>query len=274
MPPRKRARPNSTAMKMVGEQVATGRVAKGLTQRELAKRVGLGEESVASIEQGRRALMPDVAELMDRELGLPGLLTVAAHKMPQVDVIAPWAEPLINLEQKAQTLSSYENQVMPGLLQTPAYAEAVFRSRIPLYAADEIVAQTTTRIDRQPALRREHPMLASFVIWEPVLRCPLGGREVLNEQLRHLLACSYLPGVTIQVLPLDRTTHPALDGPFVLLQTSDHQHIAYVESQRGSLVVSDLDEISILAMRYAMLRTQSLNPEETRGLLKQLLGDP
>ncbi|MEU6865033.1 helix-turn-helix transcriptional regulator [Streptomyces sp. NPDC046876] len=261
-------------MKMVGEQVATGRVAKGLTQRELGKRVGIGEESVASIEQGRRPLMPDVAELMDRELGLPGLLTVAAHKMPQVDVIPPWAEPLINLEQKAQTLSSYQNQVVPGLLQTPAYADAVFRSRIPLYAADEIRAQTTARIERQSALHREQPLLASFVIWEPVLKCPIGGRDVLREQLRHLLVCSELPGVTIQVMPMDRTTHPALDGPFVLLQTPDHQHIAYLETQRGSLVVSYPDEVSILAMKYAMLRTQSLNPEETRDLLNRLLGDP
>ncbi|MEU8841328.1 helix-turn-helix transcriptional regulator [Streptomyces roseus] len=260
-------------MKMVGEQVAAARVAKGLTQRELGKAVGLQEESIASIEQGRRPLMPDVAEVMDRELGLPGILTVAAHKMPQIDVIPPWAEPLIGLEQKAQALSSYQNQVVPGLLQAPAYADAVFRSRIPLYTPDEIEAQTAARIDRQSALRRTQPMLASFVIWEPVLRCPLGSREVLNEQLRHLAACSHLPGVTIQVLPLDRFSHPSLDGPFVLLETAEHQHIAYVESQRGSLVVSRPDEISILAQRYAMLRTQALNPEETRDLLK-LLGDP
>ncbi|WP_411101492.1 helix-turn-helix domain-containing protein [Streptomyces sp. cmx-4-9] len=259
---------------MVGEQVAVCRLAKGLTQKELGKRVGLQEESVASIEQGRRPLMPDVAELMDQELGLPGVLTVAAHKMPQMDVIPPWAEPLINLEQKAAALSSYENQVVPGLLQTKAYAEAVFRSRVPLYADGEIADQTAARLDRQSILRREKPMLASFVIWEPALTCPLGGRPVLSEQLRHLLMCSEMTGVSIQVLPLDRVRHPALDGPFVLLETPEHQHIAYLETQRGSLVVSHLDEVSILSMKYAMLRTQALNPEETRDLLKRLLGDP
>ncbi|MFI1457176.1 helix-turn-helix domain-containing protein [Streptomyces roseus] len=261
-------------MKMVGEQVATARVAKGLTQRELGKQVGLQEESIASIEQGRRPLMPDVADVMDRELGLPGILAVAAHKMPQIDVIPPWAEPLINLEQKAQAISSYENQVVPGLLQTPAYAKAVFQSRIPLFTADEIADQTTARIDRQTALHRTQPMLASFVIWEPVLRCPLGGREVHNEQLRHLADCARLPGVTIQVLSLGRTAHPSLDGPFVLLETAEHQHIAYLETHRGSLVLSDLDEVSILTQKYAMLRTQALNPEETRDLLDELLGDP
>ncbi|MEU9255688.1 helix-turn-helix transcriptional regulator [Streptomyces sp. NPDC048270] len=261
-------------MKMVGEQLAVCRVATGLTQKELGKRVGLQEESIASIEQGRRPLMPDVAELMDQILGLPGVLTVAAHKMPHIDVIPAWAEPLINLEQKAAALSSYENQVIPGLLQTKAYTQAVFHSRVPLYADSEIADQTAARIDRQSTLRREKPMLASFVIWEPVLTCPLGGREVLDEQLRYLLSCSELTGVSIQILPLNRVRHPALDGPFVLLETPDHQHIAYLETHRGSLVVSDLDEVSILSQKYAMLRTQALNPEETRDLLKRLLGDP
>ncbi|MCJ0874170.1 helix-turn-helix transcriptional regulator [Streptomyces sp. AP-93] len=274
MPPRKRARPNSTAMRMVGEQLAVCRIAKGLTQKELGKLVGLQEESIASIEQGRRPLMPDVAVLLDQVLGLPGVFAVAAHKMPQIDVIPPWAEPLINLEQKAVALSSYENQVIPGLLQTEAYAQAVFRSRTPRYTDGEVADQTVARLDRQTTLRREKPMQASFVIWEPALACPLGGPAVLQEQLRHLLTCSEWVGVSIQILPVDRPSHPALDGPFVLLETPNYQHIAYVESQRGSLVVSDLDEVSILAQRYAMLRTQALNPEETRDLLKQLLGDP
>ncbi|MFB6825265.1 Scr1 family TA system antitoxin-like transcriptional regulator [Streptomyces virginiae] len=261
-------------MKMVGAMVAAARIAKNLTQKQLGELVRLDAETIASIEQGRRALMPNVAELLDLHLGLPGLLTVAAQKMPQVDVIPSWAEPLINLEQKAVTLSSYESQLVPGLLQTKAYAEAVFRSRVPVYTDGEVADQTTARLDRQVALRRERPMLASFVIWEPALACPLGSSEILRDQLRHLLTCSDLTGVSIQVLPLDRTHHPALDGPFVLLETPEHQHIAYIESQRGSLVVSHLDEVSILAQRYAMLRTQALNPEETRDLLKRLLGDP
>ncbi|MFD9084983.1 helix-turn-helix domain-containing protein [Streptomyces erythrochromogenes] len=72
-------------MKMVGSQVAAGRVAKNLTQRQLGELVRLDAETIASIEQGRRALMPNVAELSDQHLGLPGLLTVAALELPDVD---------------------------------------------------------------------------------------------------------------------------------------------------------------------------------------------
>lgn len=273
MPPRKRTRPNATTMKMVGAQLAAARTAKNLTQKQLGELVRLDAETIASIEQGRRALMPNVAELMDRHLGLPGLLAVAAHEMPDVDTIPPWAEPLLEMERTATAFSSYENQVVPGLLQTGAYAEAAFRSRVPIFAEEEIQAHTAARIARQGILRRKQPVQASFVIWEPVLRYALGGEEVHAGQLRHLLDCSELPGVSIQAVPLDLHAHPALDGPFVLLETPDHQHIAYLETQRGSLVVSHLDEVSILSQKYGMLRTQALNPEETRDLLKRLLGD-
>jgi hypothetical protein len=84
---------------------------------------------------------------------------------------------------------------------------------------------------------------------------------------------SEVPGVAIQMLPLGRTSHAGLDGPFVLLETPEHDHLAYAETQRGSQLIHDPDDLSILRHKYAMLRTQALNHEETAGLLDQLLGE-
>ncbi|MFD3699068.1 helix-turn-helix transcriptional regulator [Streptomyces sp. NPDC058646] len=273
MPPRKRTRPNATTMKMVGAQVAAGRVAKNLTQKQLGELVRLDAESIASIEQGRRALMPNVAELMDRCLGLPGLLSVAAHEMPAMDATPPWAEEYMNLEYTAIALSWFDNQVVPVLLQTERYARAVFVSRVPAHPESEIEALTASRMARQEILRRPTPPTLSFVVSEAVLRDKLGGDEVHAEQLRHLRVCAELPDVSIQVMPLGRTSHAALDGPFILLETPDHQHLGYTESQRGSQLISDAGEVSILARKYAMLRTQALNSEQTQGLLGHLLGE-
>jgi hypothetical protein len=72
---------------------------------------------------------------------------------------------------------------------------------------------------------------------------------------------------------MNTPAHAGLDGPFTLLETPDHLHLAYTESQRGSQWVSDPDEVSILARKYAMLRSQALSPQESRGLLGRLLGD-
>ncbi|MFF4496568.1 Scr1 family TA system antitoxin-like transcriptional regulator [Streptomyces sp. NPDC001546] len=273
MPPKKRPRPNATTMKMVGKQVAAARLAKNLTQRQLADLINVDEESIASIEQGRRALMPYVGELLDLHLHLPGMLTVAADEMPAVDVIPPWAEDYMDLEKRAIALSWYDNQVIPGLLQPECYARAVFACRVPAYRPDQIDALTADRLDRQKILRRPMPPTLSFVIWEPVVRQPIGGPAVHRELLRHLLACMELPDVSVQVIPLDQPMHAALDGPFTLLETPNHQHIGYTESQRGSHLVTDQDGVSILARKYAMLRTQALNTQQTRGLLSRLLGE-
>ncbi|MEU9232245.1 helix-turn-helix domain-containing protein [Streptomyces subrutilus] len=260
-------------MKMVGRQVAAGRVAKNLTQKELGERVRLDAETIASIEQGRRALMPNVAELMDQHLGLPGLLAVAAHEMPEIDVTPPWAEEYMDLEKSAIALSWFDTQVVPGLLQTENYARAVFACRVPAHREEEIDALVLKRLARQDILRRSTPPTLSFVVWEAALRDRLGGDDVYAEQLHHLRACSDLPDVSLQVMPLGRTSHAALDGPFILLETPDHQHLAYTETQRGSQLISDPGEVSIMSRKYAMLRTQALNTEQTQGLLGRLLGE-
>ncbi|WP_392891158.1 helix-turn-helix domain-containing protein [Streptomyces sp. LN699] len=273
MPPRKRPRPNSTAMKMVGEMVAAARLAKGLTQRALALEVPLDIETLASIEQGRRVLMPDVAERMDRILGLPGMLTVAANKMPEVDSIPPWAEEYMERELEALALSWYDTLTVPGLLQTEEYARSVLGCRVPYHGEDWIELQTARRIKRQAILRRPAPPTLSFVIWEAALRDRIGGDRVYREQVRHLRACADRPGIALQVLPLGITAHAGLDGPFILLETPEHQHLAYSETQRGSVLVRDPNEVSILTQKYAMLRSQALNFDETRGLLDRLLGE-
>ncbi|MFD5423650.1 Scr1 family TA system antitoxin-like transcriptional regulator [Streptomyces sp. NPDC127069] len=273
MPPKNRPRPNATTMKMVGKQVAGARLAKGLTQKQLADLIKVDEETLGSIEQGRRTLMPHIAELLDFHLGLPGTLTVAANEMPAVDVIPPWAQEYMELEKRAIALSWYDNQVVPGLLQPECYARAVFACRVPAYREEKIDALTADRLDRQKILRRTTPPTLSFVIWEPVVRQRIGGPEVYRELLRHLIACMELPDMSVQVLPLDQPVHAALDGPFILLETHNHQHVGYTEGQRGSHLVSDQDEVSILARKYAMLRTQALNTQQTRGLLDRLLGE-
>ncbi|GEJ99893.1 helix-turn-helix transcriptional regulator [Streptomyces sp. 1-11] len=269
----RRARRNASAMRMVGALLALHREAAGYTQRSLGERFVVGEQQIASIEQGRRPLKPDLAEQLDELLDTRGALSVALSRMPEVDLVPMWAEEFLDQERAAIAISSYENQVVPGLLQTGPYARAVFRSRVPVYGEDEITQLAEARLERQAILKHKEAPITCFVVWEPVVRAPIGGRGVWTAQLRHLLACSELPGLMLQVLPLDRSTHASLDGPFVLLETPEHQRLAYVETQRGSQLIADPDEVAILTQKCAMLRSQALTPEDTRDLLDRLLGE-
>ncbi|MFE7749236.1 DUF5753 domain-containing protein [Streptomyces sp. NPDC057428] len=115
--------------------------------------------------------------------------------------------------------------------------------------------------------------MANFLIEECVLVRPLGGRAVLREQLAHLRRCAELPGLGIQIMPTSRETHAALDGPMVLLETPDHDQLAYIEGQRVSVLLDDLDEVSVLHQKYGMLRSQAFSPEESMQLLDDLLGE-
>jgi transcriptional regulator with XRE-family HTH domain len=274
MNPRKRPRrKNASAMKMVGALLAVFRSAAGFTQRGLAERVVVDEETIASIEQGRRPLKGDLATVLDELLDTKGALSTALTHMPEVDLFPRWAEEYMDLEREALALSWYDNQVLPGLLQTEAYARAVFRNDVPVLTENEIGQRVAARVERQEILQRREPPTVSFVISEVALRDTLGGDEVHVEQLGRLREWAMLPGVTIQVMPLGRDFHAGLAGPFTVIETPDHQRIAYVEGQRRGWLIADLDEVSNLERKYAMLRTQALNAQEGRRLLSRLLGE-
>ncbi|MFD4633038.1 Scr1 family TA system antitoxin-like transcriptional regulator [Streptomyces sp. NPDC058284] len=260
-------------MKMVGALLAVHREAAGYTQRSLAERCSIGEEHIASIEQGRRPLKLDLAIRLDTLLGTNRTLETAVENMPEVDLVPRWAEEYLDCEREAIAISVYGVLAVPGQLQTERYAQAVFRSRVPVYDEDEIEQLVAARIERQEILHRKVPPTTSFVIWEAAVRDRLGGKEVHAEQVRKLCAYTELPGLAVQILPLGRTSHAGLDGPFVLLETPEHQRLAYTETQRGSQLISNPDEVGILTQKYAMLRTQALNTEDTSDLLDRLLGE-
>ncbi|MBO8195000.1 helix-turn-helix transcriptional regulator [Streptomyces oryzae] len=269
----KKRKKNASAMKMVGQILANYRQAAGYTQRTLALRVCVDEDTIASIEQGRRPLKSDLAEQLDEILDTKGALAIAVKFMPEMDKYPLWAEEFIDREQEAVAIDWFENQVIPGLLQTEDYARAVFRSKEPPLEPDEIEVQVAGRMARQAIFQRKVPPSASFIISEAVLMDRLGGDAVRREQLRRLRQDADTPGISIQIMPLGRETHAGLAGPFILLETPDFEHLGYVETQRGSMLVSEPGEVSILVRKYAMLRTQALNVEDSKSLLDRLLGE-
>ncbi|GAA5613234.1 hypothetical protein Spla01_04403 [Streptomyces platensis] len=272
-PPKKPKNRHSAAMEIIGAQLAMYRIKAGYTQRGLSEVSTASEETIASVEQGRRALMPHLAAEFDHILDTGGALAVGVAKLPPKEKYPIWAEEFIAYEKEAVALSGYENQVLPGLVQTGPYARATFHNDVPSLSKETIERRIEGRLERQGLLHRDVPVIASFIISEAVLRDHLGGREVMREQLRHLRTCAELPGVAIQVMPFGNTSHAGLSGPFVLLETSDHQHFAYSETQIGSHLISDPDKVSSLTQKYGMLRMQALNAEKTMGLLDRLLGE-
>ncbi|MFZ3560441.1 helix-turn-helix domain-containing protein [Streptomyces sp. BH055] len=265
---------NPSAMRLVADLVALFRKAAGYTQAALADRLIVAESTIAAIEQARRPLVPKLAASMDQLLDTKGALAAAVAAMPEVDQFPLWAESYIQHEREAIALSWYDALVVPGILQTAEYARTLLGQRVPAYSEDEVEAKTAARVDRQVILHRKVPPTMSFVVWEPALKMAFTEPLVRAAQLRFLRESADIPGLSFQVLPLDAPENSGSAGPFTLLETPDHQHLAYTESQRGSQWVSDVDAVSSLARKYAMLRSQALTPKATQGLLDRLLGEP
>jgi transcriptional regulator with XRE-family HTH domain len=263
-----------TSWHVIGAQLSHFRRAARITQPALAERVGLHEDTIGSIEQGRRPLKLDLAETLDELLDTKGVLAVAVSKIPEREKLPAFVQDLVEHEEAALTFLSYENQVVPGLLQTEPYARATFDSLYPPLDEERAEVWLSGRISRQKLLERKKPRpMLNFILEEVVLHRPIGGPEILRAQLRHLRSCAELPFLGLQIMPTARRTHASLDGPLLLLETPDHEHLAYIEAQRISFLVDDPDEVSAYQQKYGMLRSQALTPEETKSLLDDLLGE-
>jgi transcriptional regulator with XRE-family HTH domain len=262
----------------IGRQVKVARERAGMSQKELGKRVGYGEEQISSLERGRRTPQPEFLVAVDELLGCGGLLAVAAEDVERAKsrrrVRHPeWFRDYAALEAKAVELHDYSSLSIPGLLQTEHHARVVFRTRQPLLDEDTVEQRVAARLDRQGIFKRWPPPFATFTIEESVLRRPLGGWDVHYEQLEALLKFSSLRSVELQVLPMERTEHPSLGGPFIMLTPKDKPQVAYVEVQHVSRLITEPNEVRILAARYGSVRAQALTPGESRSLIEKMLGD-
>lgn len=243
-----------------------------LTQEELAERISYSHESVASVEQGRRPAKAPFTAAAERVLEAGGALQVLQEDVDFAKLPAFFRD-FVLIEMEAVSRSSYDPQLIPGLLQTEDYARTVFEGRCPPLE-DEVVEQhVDARLNRQRLLTKRPAVNFSFVIDEAALRNPLGTPETMRHQIDHLLTQGRLRNVEIQVMPLGRGFHPGLNGPMVLIETGEHQHFGYFESQGIGHVVCDRAHVSSFSLRYGKLRSMALNIRESTAFIEQLAGE-
>ncbi|MCF6526060.1 helix-turn-helix transcriptional regulator [Streptomyces sp. JJ36] len=243
-----------------------------LTQNELADRIGYSYEQTASVEQARRPAQRTFTEAVERVLHTQGAL-LALQEEVELAKLPQFFQDFAKIELEAVSRFEYEPQLVPGLLQTEEYARAVFAGHCPPLEQEILEQHLEARMERQKLLTRTPMVQFSFVLWEPVLRNPVGGTRVLREQLRHLGKVAQLPNVELQVMPLASAMHPGLDGPMVLLETDEHRQVGYLESQDNGMVITDPVKVSAFALRYGKLRSQALSMEESARLIERGAGE-
>jgi len=261
----------SLFLRHFGGQVRILRERRGLTRDELGGLASCSGSLIGAIERGERIADPDFAVRLDTALEAEGLLGSAGPAL-RAERYPAFFRNYAVLEADCFRLNAYAPMLVPGLLQTEAYARATFSIRTPALDEEEIEHGVAARLARQVLLTRAPKPFLTFVIEEAVLRRPLGGRVVLKEQLVRLLACARMNHVTIQVMPTECEEHAGLDGYVTLMETSERRTLAYTEGQGGSTLISERDQVSLLVQRYGIIRAQAFTPRESARFIEQLVG--
>ncbi|WP_406005425.1 helix-turn-helix domain-containing protein [Streptomyces sp. NBC_00637] len=281
-----RAEPAPTLLKMlVGVQLAGIREDAGLSQDQAARAVGFSAAKLSRIEAGKGRRPPveaDVRALLSlyetddheasvllrllRQAGEPGWWQRYDKRlMPE------WFDRLVGLQEAATAIRTFEIQYVPGLLQTPAYARAVVERGLPSATSREVERRVELRTRRTELLRRPDAPRIWAVLDESVLLRVLGGRDVMREQLAHLVELAELPHVTVQVVPLDVThaSAPAIPVTYLRFGGVDLPDVVYLEQIRSATFLEDRDETEEYRVALDRLADEALDPRASMALLKE-----
>ncbi|MGW1156952.1 helix-turn-helix domain-containing protein [Streptomyces sp. NPDC002519] len=266
----------SDSLRTFGAVAQALRENAGYSRAEFAELVRYSKHTVASVELGRRLADEAYVERSEELLGNTGALRKSSKYVTRGrgDVgLAAWFRQWARLERVAVSLYTYECRLVPGLLQSEGYARALFENRLPLLTEEQTEAQIEARLERQRMLRERPTVPFHFIVEESVFRRRLGGRDVLRGQLDLVLELTARHNVMLQVMPTEAEFHACMDGSVQLLETPEGRRLAYSEGQENGLLISDRKEVRTLQQRYDTLRSQALNPQDSRGLLERLRGE-
>ncbi|MFG2194471.1 helix-turn-helix domain-containing protein [Streptomyces sp. NPDC048639] len=267
----------------LGQELRRLRELKGMTAEEVAERLLVSQSKISRLENGRRSIsqrdvrdLCGVYEVEDRRI-VDSLMQMAKDSRQQGWWHAFGDIPYsvyIGLETDAASLRVYESLIVPGLLQTREYAQAVIEGMWPEATPSEIDKRIQIRLKRQDRLTDPiNPLRFWAVIDEALLRRVVGNPQIMAQQLEHLAQLSEQPHVTLQVLPYDVGAHPGMYGKFAILEFQDAMDasVVYLEGVTSDLYLEKANDVQSYAVMYEHLRAQALSAEHSREFIHKVV---
>ncbi|MEU3282195.1 helix-turn-helix domain-containing protein [Streptomyces antibioticus] len=265
----------------LGQELRRLRELKGMTAEEVAERLLVSQSKISRLENGRRSIsqrdvrdLCGVYEVEDQRM-VDSLMEMAKDSRQQGWWHAFGDVPYsvyIGLETDAASLRVYDPQVVPGLLQTPQYAEALISGALPEAPPQDIDKRIQVRLRRQERISTgENPLRLWAVLDEAALRRRVGNRQVMIEQLEYLLEMSQLPHVTVQLIPFTMGAHPGVSGQYAILEFPDaaDSSVVYIEGVTSDLYLEKPQDVQKYSVMYEHLRAQALNADQTREFIQR-----
>ncbi|MFF0210587.1 helix-turn-helix domain-containing protein [Streptomyces althioticus] len=272
----------TTRRRQLGADLRRLRELAGFTLEEAGARVGISKATLSRYETKEGVVKWPAVDALCREYGATDEERLALVELAKGARIQGWwrslADPIpesmnlmLTLEDEVVREDHYACMYVPGLLQTRAYAEAVHRASEVRCEEREVQHMVDIRMKRQELLEREDPPHLWAVIDEAALRRRVGGREVMREQLTHLLTMAERSRITVQVLPFNRGAHAAAVGSFAVLRgQASELDVVYVDLLGGGLFMEKPEELERYKLAFEYLSAQALDFESSTDLIDRI----
>jgi transcriptional regulator with XRE-family HTH domain len=268
----------------LGTELRRLREAQSLKLEEVADQLGLAPSTLSRIETGKA---PTRTAYLTTMLDLYGVEDSARRQILLEmareghrkgwwaafdDVLPTGFDIYVGLEAEAASVRAYEPMVVHGLLQTEDYARVVMTSVRRRQSPEQIDRLVSLRVQRQEVLRRDDPLQLWLILDEPVLRREIGSPALMRAQLLHLIEASSWPNVTLQVLPFASGAHPALNGPFAILEFPERfdPDVVYAEGRGGPVYIEGDADVRAAAEAYDLLRAAALSPADSVTMISKI----
>ncbi|MET9482526.1 helix-turn-helix transcriptional regulator [Streptomyces sp. NPDC006638] len=260
------ARKSRTLREKYGEELRLRRLAAGLTQEALSEVVVCSPTLISHFEAGRRLPNPEDARRLDQALGTDGyFLRWLGDLDPS---FAHYFTTVAELEAQATLLRHYGGLLIPGLLQTDAYARELFRAWRPNYQAEEVDGRVVSRLKRGHILDDTSGPVAWFLLDEAALRRTVGGAPVMAEQLDKIANLMESGRIRLHVLPFAAGAHSLVEGMVYLMNFDEGQPIAYIEGVGTGHLIDDPAQVRACQAAFDMALGDALSLKESLALVR------
>jgi transcriptional regulator with XRE-family HTH domain len=276
-------RKDRDALAWFADELRAHRMAHGWTQADLAAKISYSESLIAQVETCRKAPTAELARALDRVFATPGFTEDAPGVPGNPGTFGRMLVRLRNLpfpasfrsfaphEAEATALYTLEHSLIPGLLQTEAYARAILETH-PDVTEDVVRERLAGRLSRQAILDRDDPPppVVCALVDQSALNREIGGPAVMREQLVYLAAMSRRPNITVQVIP-NTGAHLGLLGAFTVADLGGSPGIVNLEDIADGRVTEDAATVSMVALRFHTLRGDALSKGASRDLIEGVI---
>ncbi|MEU5306754.1 helix-turn-helix transcriptional regulator [Streptomyces noursei] len=251
-----------------GTELKRHRENAALTQEMLGEKVFVSGGYIGQFEQAIRRPQLDVAIRIDQVLQTDGFFERTWRKLIDDQRYADYFARVVQLEPLATKICDFESMVVPGLLQTAAYAKALMLAGNPFATDEYIEEKVRARLERADILNIGPRDGYWPILHEAVLRMPVGGPTVMAEQLEHIALLVRERKIVIQVLPFSAGPYPSAGRMVTLMEFEDAPPTAYTEGVYSGSLLDDPAIVKRVQQDYDLVRATALSPEASLALIE------